>query len=50
MLRKKSLECIVGVVQCMKIWSKELYVNPQQLSNLGEQVTFCFYCLPTEHR
>jgi brefeldin A-inhibited guanine nucleotide-exchange protein len=39
-LRLKGLECIVSVLKCMVEWSKDLYVNPNNVtvqSNLGPE-------------
>lgn len=35
-LRKKGLECLVSILKCMVEWSKDLYVNPNLQTNLGE--------------
>ncbi|RWS13810.1 brefeldin A-inhibited guanine nucleotide-exchange protein 1-like isoform X6 [Dinothrombium tinctorium] len=35
-MRIKGLECLVSVLKCMVEWSKDLYVNPHQLANLGQ--------------
>ncbi|XP_018428534.1 PREDICTED: brefeldin A-inhibited guanine nucleotide-exchange protein 1-like [Nanorana parkeri] len=39
-LRKKGLECLVSILKCMVEWSKDLYINPNQQSILG-QATSC---------
>uniref|UniRef100_A0A4W4GK62 SEC7 domain-containing protein n=1 Tax=Electrophorus electricus TaxID=8005 RepID=A0A4W4GK62_ELEEL len=36
-LRKKGLECLVSILKCMVEWSRDLYVNPNLQTNLGEQ-------------
>ncbi|XP_077109411.1 brefeldin A-inhibited guanine nucleotide-exchange protein 2 [Ranitomeya variabilis] len=36
-LRKKGLDCLVSILKCMVEWSKDLYVNPNHLSNLGQE-------------
>ncbi|XP_058860158.1 brefeldin A-inhibited guanine nucleotide-exchange protein 2-like [Acipenser ruthenus] len=36
-LRKKGLECLVSILKCMVEWSKDLYVNPNLQSNLGQE-------------
>uniref|UniRef100_A0A3B4DXN5 SEC7 domain-containing protein n=1 Tax=Pygocentrus nattereri TaxID=42514 RepID=A0A3B4DXN5_PYGNA len=36
-LRKKGLECLVSILKCMVEWSKDLYVNPNLQTNLGER-------------
>ncbi|XP_030068916.1 brefeldin A-inhibited guanine nucleotide-exchange protein 2 isoform X1 [Microcaecilia unicolor] len=36
-LRKKGLECLVSILKCMVEWSKDLYVNPNQQTNLGQE-------------
>lgn len=36
-LRKKGLECLVSILKCMVEWSKDLYVNPNLQTNLGEE-------------
>ena len=36
-LRKKGLECIVSILRCMVEWTKDLYINPGQLSNLDSE-------------
>ena len=33
--RSKALECLVSILRCMVDWSKDLYVDPHLLSNLG---------------
>ncbi|XP_018409728.1 PREDICTED: brefeldin A-inhibited guanine nucleotide-exchange protein 1 isoform X1 [Nanorana parkeri] len=35
-LRKKGLECLVSILKCMVEWSKDLYVNPNSQSTLGQ--------------
>uniref|UniRef100_A0A1W7RAW6 Brefeldin A-inhibited guanine nucleotide-exchange protein 1 n=1 Tax=Hadrurus spadix TaxID=141984 RepID=A0A1W7RAW6_9SCOR len=36
-MRIKGLECLVSVLKCMVEWSKDLYVNPNQQANLGQE-------------
>ncbi|XP_075427392.1 brefeldin A-inhibited guanine nucleotide-exchange protein 2 [Ascaphus truei] len=36
-LRKKGLECLVSILKCMVEWSKDLYVNPNHQSILGQE-------------
>ncbi|MCI4387426.1 hypothetical protein PGIGA_G00074140 [Pangasianodon gigas] len=36
-LRKKGLECLVSILKCMVEWSKDLYVNPNLQTNLGQE-------------
>ncbi|KAG8447080.1 hypothetical protein GDO86_014507 [Hymenochirus boettgeri] len=36
-LRKKGLECLVSILKCMVEWSKDLYVNPNLQSILGQE-------------
>ncbi|XP_069166610.1 brefeldin A-inhibited guanine nucleotide-exchange protein 1 isoform X3 [Procambarus clarkii] len=36
-MRIKGLECLVSTLKCMVEWSKELYVNPNTLSNLSQE-------------
>ncbi|KAA0195994.1 hypothetical protein HAZT_HAZT000786 [Hyalella azteca] len=35
-MRLKGLECLVSTLKCMVEWSKDLYINPNTLSNLSE--------------
>lgn len=35
-MRTKSLHCLVSILRCMVEWSKDLYVNPHLMSNLGK--------------
>lgn len=42
-MRLKGLECLVSILKCMVEWSKDLYVNPQSLSNLGQLYCFLLY-------
>lgn len=37
-LRIKGLECLVTILKCMVEWSRDLYVNPNAQSNIGN---FC---------
>ncbi|XP_041422402.1 brefeldin A-inhibited guanine nucleotide-exchange protein 1 isoform X1 [Xenopus laevis] len=36
-LRKKGLECLVSILKCMVEWSKDLYVNPNSQTTLGQE-------------
>ncbi|XP_076064031.1 ADP ribosylation factor guanine nucleotide exchange factor Sec71 isoform X2 [Oratosquilla oratoria] len=36
-MRIKGLECLVSTLKCMVEWSRDLYVNPNTLSNLTDQ-------------
>lgn len=36
-IRIKGLECLVSIMKCLVEWSKDLYVNPHSLSNLGQE-------------
>ncbi|CAG2107521.1 unnamed protein product, partial [Medioppia subpectinata] len=38
-MRIKGLECLVSILKCMVEWSKDLYINPNQLANLGPEKT-----------
>uniref|UniRef100_A0AAR2IYF3 SEC7 domain-containing protein n=1 Tax=Pygocentrus nattereri TaxID=42514 RepID=A0AAR2IYF3_PYGNA len=44
-LRKKGLECLVSILKCMVEWSKDLYVNPNLQTNLGERDCKCTKCI-----
>ena len=35
-MRIRGLECLVSVLKCMVEWSKDLYVNPNSQTSLGE--------------
>ncbi|CAL1607164.1 unnamed protein product [Knipowitschia caucasica] len=35
-LRKKGLECLVSILKCKVEWSKDMYVNPNLQTNLGQ--------------
>lgn len=35
-IRTEGLKCVVSILKCMVEWSNELYVNPNQQSNLGQ--------------
>ena len=37
-MRVRGLECLVSILKCMVEWSKDLYVNPNLQSTVGEQV------------
>nr|XP_022909344.1 brefeldin A-inhibited guanine nucleotide-exchange protein 1 [Onthophagus taurus]XP_022909345.1 brefeldin A-inhibited guanine nucleotide-exchange protein 1 [Onthophagus taurus] len=37
-MRIRGLECLVSVLKCMVEWSKDLYVNPNLQSTVGEQL------------
>lgn len=36
-MRIRGLECLVSILKCMVEWSKDLYVNPNTQSTVGEQ-------------
>lgn len=36
-MRLKGLECLVSILKCMVEWSKELYINPNLQTTLGER-------------
>lgn len=36
-MRIRGLECLVSILKCMVEWSKDLYVNPNSQSSLGER-------------
>uniref|UniRef100_A0A4W3GEM8 ARF guanine nucleotide exchange factor 1 n=1 Tax=Callorhinchus milii TaxID=7868 RepID=A0A4W3GEM8_CALMI len=38
-LRKKGLECLVSILKCMVEWSRDLYVNPNSQTSLGQEKT-----------
>lgn len=38
-MRIRGLKCLVSILKCMVEWSKDLYVNPNLLSTVGEQVS-----------
>lgn len=35
-MRIRGLDCLVSILKCMVEWSKELYINPNLQTNLGE--------------
>lgn len=35
-MRLKGLECLVSTLKCMVEWAKDLYINPNTLSNLSK--------------
>lgn len=37
-MRIRGLECLVSILKCMVEWSKDLYVNPNSQTTLGERV------------
>lgn len=37
-MRIKGLECLVSILKCMVEWSKDLYINPNLQTTLGEPV------------
>lgn len=37
-MRIRGLECLVSILKCMVEWSKDLYVNPNMQSTVGEQI------------
>lgn len=48
-MRHKGYQCIVGILNCMVEWSKELYTVPHQMSNLCEchqiaSMSFVYWC------
>ncbi|XP_054153411.1 brefeldin A-inhibited guanine nucleotide-exchange protein 1-like [Oppia nitens] len=38
-MRIKGLECLVSILKCMVEWSKDIYINPNQLVNFGHEKT-----------
>ncbi|XP_018336775.1 brefeldin A-inhibited guanine nucleotide-exchange protein 1 [Agrilus planipennis] len=38
-MRIRGLECLVSILKCMVEWSKDLYVNPNLQSTVGEQTS-----------
>ncbi|KAJ8919644.1 hypothetical protein NQ315_006170 [Exocentrus adspersus] len=36
-MKLRGLECLVSILKCMVEWSKDLYVNPNTQSTVGEQ-------------
>lgn len=38
-MRMLGLECLVSILKCMVEWSKDLYVNPNLQSTVGEQTS-----------
>ncbi|XP_059050657.1 brefeldin A-inhibited guanine nucleotide-exchange protein 1 [Achroia grisella] len=38
-MRIRGLECLVSILKCMVEWSKELYINPNLQTTLGERTT-----------
>lgn len=38
-MRVRGLECLVSVLKCMVEWSKDMYVNPNTQTTLGEPTT-----------
>ncbi|KAJ8930982.1 hypothetical protein NQ314_016152 [Rhamnusium bicolor] len=36
-MKLRGLECLVSILKCMVEWSKDLYVNPNSQSTVGEQ-------------
>lgn len=36
-MRIRGLECLVSILKCMVEWSKDLYVNPNSQTSLGER-------------
>ncbi|KAF5286690.1 hypothetical protein FQA39_LY16173 [Lamprigera yunnana] len=39
LMKLRGLECLVSILKCMVEWSKDLYVNPNLQSTVGEQVS-----------
>lgn len=37
-MRIRGLDCLVSILKCMVEWSKELYINPNLQTNLGETI------------
>lgn len=37
-MRIRGLECLVSILKCMVEWSKDLYVNPNTQTSLGEPI------------
>lgn len=37
-MRIRGLECLVSILKCMVEWSKDLYVNPNSQTTLGEPI------------
>lgn len=37
-MRIRGLECLVSILKCMVEWSKDLYINPNSQTSLGEAV------------
>lgn len=37
-MRIRGLECLVSILKCMVEWSKDLYINPNSQTTLGEAV------------
>jgi len=40
-MRIRGLECLVSILKCMVEWSKDLYVNPNSQTTLGECTKSC---------
>lgn len=36
-MKLRGLECLVSLLKCMVEWSKDIYVNPNLQSTVGEQ-------------
>ncbi|KAF4526633.1 hypothetical protein B566_EDAN015267 [Ephemera danica] len=36
-MRIRGLECLVSILKCMVEWSRDLYVNPNSQSTLGQE-------------
>lgn len=36
-MRIRGLECLVSILKCMVEWSRDLYINPNSQSVLGEK-------------
>jgi len=39
-LRLRGLECLVSILKCMVEWSRDLYINPNTQSSIGELVIY----------
>lgn len=37
-MRIRGLECLVSILKCMVEWSKDLYINPNSQTSLGETI------------
>ena len=39
-LRLKALECLVSILKCMVEWSKDLYINPNEVNSENNESTY----------